>query len=62
MAKNENPAEDKNTEKDTEKKTKGIVVKFLKSFTPYVKGDVAGISKDLFEKLSKQEIVEKYKK
>lgn len=34
-------------------KEKTIVVKFLKNSTPYIKGDIAGISSEEFEKLEK---------
>ncbi len=67
MAKDENSGENKNTQnKNEDKKTKvkpiGTVVKFLKSFTPYVKGDIAGIDDKLADKLLEEKIVIKYKK
>jgi len=36
---------------------KTIVVKFLKSNTPYVKGDIAGVPAEEFEKLEKAGVV-----
>lgn len=38
-------------------KEKTIVVKFLKSNTPYIKGDITGVTVEEFEKLEKADIV-----
>ena len=53
--KNNTPAE--------EKKDKDIVlVQFLRSYTPYIKGEVAGFSKKHANKLIEAEIAEEFKK
>lgn len=39
-----------------------IVIKFIKSYTPYIKGDVAGVEKKLANKLIDGEIAEKFGK
>lgn len=39
-----------------------VLVKFLRSWTPYVKGEVAGFKKKMAEKLLEADIVENYKK
>ncbi len=54
--KNNNSAEEK---KDKKKKSKLVRVKFLKSHTPYVKGDVAGLDTEEAEKLIKAKFCEK---
>lgn len=45
------------------KETKGLVlVQFNRSFTPYVKGEVAGFEKDYAEQLIKKDIATPFKK
>lgn len=73
MAKNQTPVEelfevsaDENTEEtpveEPKTKTKLAVVKFKKHYMPYAKGDVAGIEKELADKLKATGIVESVKK
>jgi hypothetical protein len=54
----ENNSEDKNKE-NSKKKTKLFRVKFLKSYTPYVKGDIAGLNTEEAKELIKAKICEK---
>ena len=55
--KKNNSAEEE--KKDKKKKTKLVRVKFAKSYTPYVKGDVAGLDPEEAEKLIKGKFCEK---
>lgn len=51
-----------NDDKKT-KLAKGIILlQFIRSWTPYVKGEVAGFKKELADKLKKNNIAENYKK
>jgi len=47
--------------KDDDKKVI-VLVKFLKSYTPYIKGEVAGFDKKFAGKLIEHEIAEKFNK
>lgn len=53
---NNSAGEDK---KDKKKKSKLFRVKFLKSYTPYIKGDVAGLDPEEAKGLIKGKICEK---
>lgn len=62
MAKANNTTADTNADKK-EKVNKDIVlVEFIKSWTPYVRGEVAGFDKKMADKLLEAQIVVEYKK
>lgn len=55
-------AGEENNKKDSKTKTKKnnlIVVRFKKSYTPYLKGEKAGLKKDEAKKLIEMEVCEK---
>lgn len=58
MAKAQNTNEVKNEKLDKDI----VIVQFTKSWTPYVRGEVAGFNKKLAEKLIDNDIAEVYKK
>lgn len=39
-----------------------VIVKFTRNFTPYLKGEVAGVSKKIAKQLFENEIAEKFGK
>ena len=59
--KNKNDDEKKNDDKNKKEKKKNnfVVVQFKKSYTPYLKGEKAGLDKDEVMKLIKKGICEK---
>jgi len=64
MAKANNGSANKNTptNKQAEEKKDIVLVQFLRSYTPYIKGEVAGFSKKHANKLIEAEIAEEFKK
>jgi len=56
MAKAKNEETNEKLDKDI------VIVQFTKSWTPYVRGEVAGFNKKLAEKLIDNDIAEVYKK
>ncbi|MCD6435854.1 MAG: hypothetical protein J7L15_05650 [Clostridiales bacterium] len=51
--------EDKKDNKPKTKKNNLVVVRFKRSYTPYIKGEKAGLGKDEAKKLIEMEVCEK---
>jgi hypothetical protein len=57
---NKDKDKDKNKDKEkNEKKKDFVVVRFKKSYTPYLKGEKAGVSKEEAKKLMEKGVCEK---